>query len=154
MSRPEVMIDTRDRPIIVGVDGSAASVEALVQASTIAAAFDAPLEAITTWNNPVMLAPFESSPDRSPEEEAQRLLDDAVREAFQGNPPRRFRAVTIPGPPTEVLLEQSDRAAMLVVGGRGRGAFKNMMLGSVSAACTAHAHCPVLVVHAPSAPSA
>lgn len=154
MSRPEVMIDTRDRPIIVGVDGSAASVEALVQASTIAAAFDAPLEAITTWNNLVMLAQFESSPDRSPEEEAQRLLDDAVREAFQGNTPHRFRAVTIPGPPTEVLLEQSDRAAMLVVGGRGRGAFKNMMLGSVSAACTAHAHCPVLVVHAPSAPSA
>lgn len=134
-------------PIIVGVDGSAASVEALVHAATIAAALDAPLEAITTWTYPVMLDPFDPSTDWSPKEEAQRLLRDAVREAFQGDPPAAFHTSTAAGPPAKVLLEQSDRAAMLVVGSRGRGGFNRLLLGSVSAACVAHARCPVLVVH-------
>lgn len=140
--------NTTALPIIVGVDGSAASVEALTHAATIAAAFDAPLEAITTWTYPVMVDPFDPSTDWSPKEEAQRLLDESVREAFQGSPPDRFRASTLPGPAAEVLLEQSNRAAMLVVGSRGRGGFSRLLLGSVSAACASHARCPVLVVHA------
>ncbi|GAA2948192.1 universal stress protein [Microbacterium luteolum] len=139
----------RPQPVIVGVDGSAASVEALALAATIARAVGAPLQAITTWTYPVMLDPLDPGSDWSSEEEAQRLLDDAVREAFQGHPPDGFRASTLPGPAARVLLEQSDRATMLVVGSRGCGGFRRLLLGSVSAACAAHAHCPVLVVHAP-----
>lgn len=138
--------DSARLPIIVGVDGSASSVTALVQGASIAAAIDAPLEAITTWTYPVLLDPFDPSTDWSPREEAQRLLDDAVREAFQGHTPLRFSGSTISGPAAEVLIEQSDRAEMLVVGSRGRGGFARLLLGSVSAACTAHARCPVLVV--------
>lgn len=145
---------TTTLPIIVGVDGSAASVEALAYAATIAAALDAPIEAITTWTYPVMLDPFDPSTDWSRKEEAQRLLVDAVRAAFQGDLPDRFRQSILPGPAAEVLLAQSDRAAMLVVGSRGRGGFSRLLLGSVSAACAAHARCPVLIVRAPSGPSA
>jgi nucleotide-binding universal stress UspA family protein len=53
------------------------------------------------------------------------------------------------GRPAEVLLNEGEQAAMLVVGSRGHGGFAGLALGSVSGACAAYAHCPVLVVHQP-----
>lgn len=50
------------------------------------------------------------------------------------------------GPPAKVLVQESRDAQLLVVGRRGRGGFLAQVMGSVSGACVAHAHCPVLVV--------
>jgi nucleotide-binding universal stress UspA family protein len=139
-------------PIIVGVDGSPASVEALAFAARLALAFDAALAAVTTWTYPVMAVPFDPGTEWSPQKEAQKCLDDAVLEAFQGSPPARFTSATMPGRAAEVLIERSEHASMLVVGSRGHGGFAGLLLGSVSAACAAHAHCPVLVVHSSTQP--
>src|SRR6478736_6045246 len=59
------------------------------------------------------------------------------------------RCEAIEGGSTQVLLEQSADAAMLVVGARGHGGFIGLVLGSVSDQCARHAHIPVVVVPAP-----
>ena len=53
-------------------------------------------------------------------------------------------------PPAEVLCQESRDADMLVVGSRGLGGFKGLLLGSVSQECAQHALCPVVIVRAPS----
>lgn len=141
--------ETETHPIVVGVDGSSASVDALTFGARLAAALDTPLVAVTTWTYPVMLDPFDPGTEWSPKREAEKCLVDAVQEAFQGSPPEGLTRTVLPGRAAEVLIEQSEHASILVVGSRGHGGFAGLLLGSVSAACAAHAHCPTLVIHAP-----
>jgi nucleotide-binding universal stress UspA family protein len=54
--------------------------------------------------------------------------------------------LAVPGNPSEVLIEASREATMLVVGSRGGGGFKGLLMGSVSTQCVHYSHCPVLVV--------
>lgn len=143
------MTDTTDSTrIIVGVDGSDSSLAALARAAQLAAALDTPLEAIMTWDYPVMLDAF-YPPAWSPQEDAEKVLATAVEETFDGALPPRFTQTAIQGASARVLIEQSAHASMLVLGTRGHGGFTGMLLGSVSAACAEHAQCPVLIMHTP-----
>ena len=139
----EDLIDS-DR-ILVGVDGSPSSIDALRYAARIAAAFDAPLHVVTTWFYPAFTE-YEFATEWSPEEDATDILDRAIEDAFGDDPPDLTRQV-IAGPPSHTLIELSADSAMLVLGSRGHGGFAGLLLGSVSAACAEHAYCPVLIVH-------
>jgi nucleotide-binding universal stress UspA family protein len=83
--------------------------------------------------------------DYQPEETARTLLARAIAQADEDGP-IAVEQVVDQGSPAAVLIDRSHDADLLVVGTRGHGGFAGMLLGSVSAHCVHHAHCPVVVV--------
>lgn len=139
------MSDERSQQhIIVGVDGSESSIDALREAAVLAKALGLPVEAVTTWEYPLEYTPL---PVWSPEKDAKSVQSLAINKAFLDAPPEDLIMTTAPGSAARTLIELSKNARMLVLGSRGHGGFVGLLLGSVSAACAEHAHCPVLVVH-------
>lgn len=139
--------------IVVGVDGSASSLQALQRAAELAASLDCSLDAVTTWEHSLLYDPsyadWAAISEWSPEGEAGKVLATAIHEAFQGMPPLPIRMKVVQGRAARVLIRESKGARMLILGDRGHGGFPGLHLGSVSTACAAHAVCPVLITHAP-----
>lgn len=145
-------MDTVRQPrIVVGVDGSAYSIQALRWAAQLAPLLDCDIEAVFAWFDPRQAGWSPGwgylSADLDPEGDAKKALAAAVDEAYGTNHPDRMQLVTEKGSATKVLLDRSATARMLVVGSRGHGGFAGLLLGSVSAKCAEHAKCSVLVVH-------
>ncbi|GAB4098343.1 universal stress protein [Sinomonas halotolerans] len=138
-----------DKRILVGVDGSEASVEALRHAQHLATAVGAELDAVTCWEFPPIYEGFVEMEAGDFEKRARELLEESVAKAFGATVPENVVQHLLYGPPRQALIDASRKATMLVVGRRGHGGFPGLALGSVSSACVAHAECPVLVVHAP-----
>lgn len=137
--------------IVVGVDGSEASVEALRQAQRLAVPLGAEVDAVACWEYPNMYDTYVAVGIGGFKERAEELLQEAVTTAFAGGQPGNVHTQVVQGLARSVLIEASKEADLLVVGRRGHGGFAGLLLGSVSSACVAHAHCPVLVVHKPAA---
>ena len=137
-----------NRSIIVGIDGSCASIEALRYAASLAPAIGRPLFALAVWDYPPFLyGGYYPVMDWAPEDDAVKVLRAASEAVFDDEPPAWFTWSPRQGRPAKVLIDESAGAEMLVVGSRGHGGFAALLLGSVSAACAEHAQCPVLVVH-------
>jgi nucleotide-binding universal stress UspA family protein len=135
----------RHRRIVVGIDGSEASVSAMRRAVQIATALGAPVEALSSWRMPTgyTVGNFEYSP----EEDARAMLSGATKSVFGSTVPKWFSTATFEGAAADVLVEQSTGAQMLVVGSRGHGGIAGLLIGSVSARCAERANCPVLIIH-------
>jgi nucleotide-binding universal stress UspA family protein len=135
--------------IVVGVDGSEASVEALRQAQRLATPLDAKVQAIGCWEYPQVYSGYVMMGIEGFEEGARKILDEAVAQAFGAETPTNVTSTLVRNHPRQALIDASRDADMIVVGRRGHGGFGGLLLGSVSSAVVAHAHCPVLVAHAP-----
>jgi nucleotide-binding universal stress UspA family protein len=80
---------------------------------------------------------------------AEKVADDAFAAAKELQPSLEGEALAVQGHPADVLLEQASDAALIVVGRRGLGGFRSLLLGSVSQQVVQHATCPVVVVNQP-----
>ena len=138
--------------IVVGVDGSPPSQQALRWGAHLAATFGAGLDAVTVWEFTPTRGWSSTPPDRSPDQYTRQVLDQTVQDVFGDQPPAGLRRLVHEGGAAKVLLDASEGAIMLVVGSRGHGGFAGLLLGSVSANVAAHASCPVLVIHGDQAP--
>jgi nucleotide-binding universal stress UspA family protein len=139
--------------IVVGVDGSPSSQEALRWAARQAGLTGATLEAVIAWHWPLMVGGYAWPPVGVLEatdfsKEARRVLTEAITSALGPNPSVPVTEVVGEGPPPRVLLDAADGADMLVVGSRGYGGFAEALLGSVSQHCVHHAACPVVIIRA------
>ena len=144
--------NSKDRYIVVGVDGSHGSRAALRWALTQAHLTGTGIEAVAVWQQPATYnytygsIPFPSSDD-SIAVSAEKALTETVAEVVAtGDRPVEVRTKVAHGPAAQVLLEAATDAELLIVGSRGHGAFAGMLLGSVSQHCAQHAPCPVVVV--------
>jgi nucleotide-binding universal stress UspA family protein len=138
--------------VVVGVDGSPSSKHALRWAQFLARATASTLEVVSVWQPYTDFgwigAGWATMPtDWNPAQDAERALAATVDEVFGEQRPAGLQLTVREGNAAQVLLQASEGARVLIVGSRGHGGFTGLLLGSVSAACTEHATCPVLVLH-------
>ena len=139
--------DTDERRIVVGVDSSPSSKNALRWAAHQAKLTGATLEVVITWEYPISFGWSPPYPaDFDPQADAQRALDHTVQEVLGSAPDMTILTRVVEGHPAPVLVDLSRGAELLVVGSRGHGRIAGMLLGSVSEHCVTNAHCPVLVL--------
>ncbi|WP_082121994.1 MULTISPECIES: universal stress protein [Frankia] len=139
-----------ERPVVVGVDGSAGSLRALRWAVEAAAARKTALRAVHAWHLDVPVYPgIYADFGSALAEQAQRTLDDAVNTIIAehgGGLPVPVVKEAVADGAARALLRSATDAQLLVVGSRGHGGFAELLLGSVSHQCVAHAPCPVAVI--------
>jgi|ERR1700677_2241226 nucleotide-binding universal stress UspA family protein len=135
------------RRIVVGVDGSESSKDALKWAAQQAELTGASLEAAISWD--IALSsygyPVPVPSDYNPAENAEQALAETVRDVL-GDGAKAVVMRTVQGNAAQTLVELAKGADLLVVGSRGHGQFVGILLGSVSEYCAAHAPCPVVVI--------
>lgn len=135
--------------IVVGVDGSEPSLQALRWGARQAALTGSSLEAVLAYELPGAFgwtALPEMPDDIELDKPARNTLATAVETALPAEQAAAVSQVVVVGHPAQAILDQADGAELVVVGVRGHGTFRATLLGSVSHQVTAHAHCPVVVV--------
>ncbi|MDM7830587.1 universal stress protein [Cellulomonas edaphi] len=139
----------RDDVILVGVDGSTPSLHALDWAGAEAARRGWSLYLVCSYALPSFTAAsldggYAALDDSAIQEGARAVLAEATARVSHLGVPVRSNVHT--GDAAGVLIELSHTARLAVVGTRGRGGFADRLLGTVSSALPAHAHCPTVVV--------
>ncbi|UUO02692.1 universal stress protein [Mycolicibacterium novocastrense] len=140
------------RGIVVGVDGSPSSRVATDWAARDAALRGVPLTVVHVlpsngaWVDPPTSGEFATERQRR----GKAVIDDAlglVSDAIGATPGIEVTHHVLTGATVPELVQLSGDAELIVVGCRGLGGVKGLLLGSVSSGLVHHAHCPVAVIH-------
>lgn len=136
--------------IVVGIDGSPGSLEALRFAIEEARFRGAELRVVNAWHIPPAVygsgwapAPIDLDEYRKL---AQKALDASLEEAGVSASGVTVTPILREGQPAEVICLEAKDADLVVVGSRGLGGFRGLVIGSVSQQVVHHAPCPVVVV--------
>lgn len=138
--------------VVVGYDGSQGAEAALHVALEEARRRGATLRVVGAWHVPAPLVGSSAAPSSAARlgEDIRVALTQAVDTAAAALRERggdvEVEAVVVEGPAVTVLTGEAAAADLLVVGSRGLGGFRELLLGSVSHQCAQHAPCPVLIV--------
>jgi nucleotide-binding universal stress UspA family protein len=138
--------------IVVGVDGSASSEQALRWALRQGKLTGAGVEAVIAWHFPFISGGYAWPPTgvmvstADFRKIAERVLADTVSRATSGSRSAPVTQEVLEGDAAAVLIRESAGADLLVVGSRGHGGLAEAMLGSVGQHCVHHAPCPVVIV--------
>jgi nucleotide-binding universal stress UspA family protein len=150
-ANPDRTGDTMKK-IVVGVDGSTESLQALEWAYNEASVSGAELTAVHGW-----LYPYDGPRTSVSEPRTQMQLDamEELKSSLESLGPRLTGGTThvharlTEQSPAEALLDEGNDADLIVVGSRGRGAFRAALVGSVSRTVAQHAQCPVAIIRQP-----
>ena len=140
--------------VVVGVDGSANADEALAWALDHARRTGAVVRVVSAWAwEDVVGVPgarFPTETEQDAVDRAHGVIDDALERAGDDRTEGvRIERVVAQVPAAQVLLDTAADADLLVLGSRGLGGFRGLLLGSVSQQCVTHATCPTVVVPHP-----
>jgi len=142
--------------VVVGVDGSQHSLVALDLAADEATRRREPLRIIAAFLWP-MFSLAAQVPGAAITDDALdaagRMLTDAADKIRGTHPGLRVTTEVVIGSPGGVLVGESERASVVVVGNRGHGGFTSLLAGSVATQLATHARCPVIVVRPGSTPA-
>lgn len=147
------MADQAQPPIVVGIDGDETGQRALEWALREARIRNCPVRVVSAWMFDPMGEFFTETSSKRMHEDCIALIRRQVEQASIGMTelPSIIES-SVEGDPIRVLPELARGAVMLVVGRHRGGLVREMLLGSVSAACVRHATCPVVVIPAAVAP--
>jgi len=138
------------RRVVVGVDGSDLSVEATGYAFAQASQRGVGLTVLHAWDANAFTSSVALSVLVEPWAELEAEQGEITSAAIVGwadrYPRVDVRTLVVQGRPADTLVDSSESAELLVVGSRGRGGFRGLLLGSVSRHVLHGAHCPVAVV--------
>lgn len=140
-------------PIVVGVDGSALSTNAIAYAYAQASSRGVGLTVVHAWwleyIEAASAAAVWAADWQHFAQEEEALVAESLAGWQEKYPDVAVRRHSVRGLPVEALVRQSENACLVVVGTRGRGGFAGLLLGSVSQAVMHRAHCPVAIVRGP-----
>lgn len=152
------MKDATTHPVVVGIDDIEHSALAVAAAAREARVRRAPLWLghAYHWLPPATagMTPGGDTAEGAIRDAATELLAVALTHVHAAYPDLDVHTYAMSGAPGPCLADLAKDAALLVVGGRGRGGFAGMLLGSAALSTVAHARCPALVVRSDLEPSA